>query len=89
MRWNSHYQRWLMMYLIDNKGLIVLRTAPDLTGPWDDARVAVRSADYPALYAPFMYPKWNDGSDVYFNMSLFGPYNVFLMKTSLPDLKSR
>ena len=87
VRWNSHYQRWLMMYLIDNEGLIVLRTAPDLTGPWDEARVAVRSGDYPALYAPFMYPKWNDGPEVYFNMSLFGPYNVFLMKTSIPDLE--
>ncbi len=87
VRWNSHYKRWLMMYLIDDQGLIVLRTAEDLTGPWDDARIAVRSGDYPALYAPFMYPKWNDGPDVYFNMSLFGPYNVFLMKTSIPDLE--
>jgi hypothetical protein len=86
VRWNPHYQRWLMMYLIDDEGLIVLRTASDLTGPWDDPRVVVRSTDYPALYAPYMYPKWNDGPDIYFNMSLFGPYNVWLMKTSIPDL---
>jgi hypothetical protein len=86
VRWNSYYQRWLMMYLIDDEGLIVLRTASDLTGPWDEPRVVVRSTDYPALYAPYMYPKWNDGPDVYFNMSLFGPYNVWLMKTSIPDL---
>jgi hypothetical protein len=33
-----------------------------------------------------MYPKWNDGPDIYFNMSMFGPYEVFLMKTSIPDL---
>lgn len=86
VRWNSYYQRWLMMYLIDDQGLIVLRSAPELTGPWDAPRVAVRSTDYPALYAPYMFPKWNDGPDVYFNMSLFGPYNVFMMKTSIPDL---
>jgi hypothetical protein len=86
VRWNSHYQRWLMMYLIDDAGLIVLRAAESLTGVWDDPRVTVRASDYPALYAPYIYPKWNDGPDVFFNMSLFGPYNVFLMKTSVPDL---
>ena len=87
VRWNEHYQRWLMMYLIDNEGLIVLRAAESLTGPWDEPRVVVRSTDYPALYAPYIYPKWNDGPEVYFNMSLFGPYNVFMMKTSVPDLE--
>lgn len=89
VRWNSHYQRWLMMYLIDDQGLIVLRSAADLVGPWDDARVAVRSTDYPALYAPYMYPRWNDGPEVYFNMSLFGPYNVWLMQTTVPDLEPK
>ena len=88
VRWNSHYRRWLMMYLIDDQGLIVLRTAENLTGPWSEPRVVVRSTAYPALYAPFMYPKWNDGPDIYFNMSLFGPYSVFLMKTSIPDAAS-
>jgi len=83
VRWNSHYQRWLMMYLIDNEGVIVLRSAEALTGPWSEARAVVRSTEYPALYAPFLYPAWNDGPDIWFNMSLFGPYNVFLMRTSL------
>jgi len=86
VRWNSHYERWLMMYLIDDEGLIVLRTAPDLKGPWDEPRVVVRSTNYPALYAPYMYPKWNDGPEIYFNMSLFGPYNVWLMQTAIPDM---
>jgi Domain of unknown function (DUF4185) len=86
VRWNSYYQRWLMMYLIDDQELIVLRSAADLTGPWDEPRIAVRATDYPALYAPYIYPKWNDGPEVYFNMSLFGPYNVWLMKTEVPDL---
>jgi hypothetical protein len=87
VRWNSYYQRWLMMYLIDNEGLIVLRSAAELTGPWDEPRVAVRGTEYPALYAPYMYPKWNDGPEVYFNLSLFGPYNVWLMKTAVPGLE--
>ena len=86
VRWNSHYQRWIMMYLNDPAGLIELRTAESITGPWSDPSIAVRATEYPALYAPFMYPKWNDGPDIWFNMSLFGPYQVFLMKTRLPDV---
>jgi len=35
-----------------------------------------------------MFPKWNDGPDIFFLMSLFGPYNVYHMVTSLPDLAS-
>ncbi len=75
-----------MMYLIDDLGQIVIRTAPELTGPSDEPRVAVCSTDYPALYAPYLLPKWNDGPDLYLLMSLFGPYTVWLMKTSIPDL---
>ena len=85
VRWNSYYEKWIMMYLDDPQGLIVLRTADDITGPWSDPHIAARAIDYPALYAPFQYPLWNDGPDIYFNMSMFGPYQVFLMKTQLPN----
>lgn len=83
VRWNSYYNTWVMMYLNENKYSIVLRTADCLTGPWSDERVVATGADYPQLYAPFMLPKWNDGPDIYFTMSLFGPYHVQLMATSL------
>ncbi|MCA9833122.1 MAG: DUF4185 domain-containing protein [Thermomicrobiales bacterium] len=83
VRWNSHYQQWIMMYLNDPMGLIELRTADDITGPWSSPRIAARALDFPALYAPFMFPKWNDGPDIYFHMSMFGPYQVFLLKTRL------
>jgi hypothetical protein len=85
VRWNSYYNTWVMMYLNEDKYSIVLRTADCLTGPWSDERVVATGADYPQLYAPFMLPKWNDGPDIYFTMSLFGPYHVQLMATSLGD----
>lgn len=83
VRWNSYYQKWIMMYLNDPRGLIELRTADSITGPWSEASIAARAIDYPALYAPYMYPVWNDGPDIYFNMSMFGPYQVYLLKTRL------
>ena len=83
VQWNSFYRRWLMMYLIDPTGQIVLRTARDLTGPWSDAQVVVTSKQYPELYAPFITPEWDNGPAIYFNMSMYGPYQVDLMHTSL------
>src|SRR5699024_10746394 len=88
VRWNSFYNRWIMMYLNDPEGLIELRVAEDITGPWSEPYVAARATDYPQLYAPYQYPKWNDSADIYFNMSLFGPNDVFLMKTRIPGLIS-
>lgn len=83
VRWNSHYERWVMMYLNDPAYRIELRTAPELTGPWDAARVVVTGQEFPQLYAPYITTRWNEGPDIYFTMSLFGPYAVYLMRTSL------
>jgi hypothetical protein len=59
-----------------------LRT-PTLTGPWSPETVVTTAQQYPQLYAPYITPLWNDGPDIYFNMSLYGPYAVYLMRTSL------
>jgi hypothetical protein len=73
-----------MMYLNEDKYAIVLRTADALPGPWSEEWIVATGQDFPSLYAPYQLPKWNDGPDIYFTMSLFGPYQVYLMKTSLP-----
>lgn len=83
VRWNSHYKKWLMMYLNDPGYRIVLRTADNLTGPWSAEQVIVTGQQYPQLYAPYITPLWNDGPDIYYSMSLFGPYCVDLMRTRL------
>jgi len=85
VRWNSYYNAWVMMYLNEEKYAIVLRTADEITGPWSDEHVVATGVEYPALYAPYQFPKWNDGPDIFFTMSMFGPYQVYLMKTSLPN----
>jgi hypothetical protein len=83
VEWNSFYRRWLMMYLVDPTGQIVLRTATKLTGPWSSAQVVVTSAKYPELYAPYITPEWDNGPGIYFDMSMYGPYHVVLMHTEL------
>jgi len=83
VRWNSYYKKWLMMYLNDPHYRIVLRTADSLTGPWSAEQVIVTGEQYPQLYAPYMPPLWNDGPDILYTMSLFGPYCVDFMRTRL------
>jgi len=85
VRWNEYYRTWVMMYLNEDLYAIVLRTADALTGPWGGERVVARGSDFPQLYAPYQLPKWNDGPDIYFTMSMFGPYQVYLMRTRLND----
>lgn len=78
VRWSPYHERWLMMYLNDVDHTIVLRTAERLEGPWDQERVVVSASDYPALYAPFLLSV--DGPEIYFTMSMFEPYQVFVMR---------
>lgn len=86
--YNAYLGRWLMMYLDEYRAAIVMREARSLTGPWSGQRVVVRGGaggEYPGLYAPFMHP-WSAQSgepDLYFVMSHWGPYNVYLMRTRL------
>ncbi|MBA2276133.1 MAG: DUF4185 domain-containing protein [Chloroflexia bacterium] len=83
VRWNEHYQTWIMMYLNEDKYAIVLRTADCLAGPWSEETTVVTGAEYAQLYSPYMPPRWNDGPEIYFSMSIFNAYQVLWMQTSL------
>lgn len=84
VHYNTHTGRWVMLYLQDYDG-IVLRTAESPEGPWSEATVVVHPGDYPQLYGGFIHPASN-GPDIYFAMSEWRTYNVYLMKVTLrPD----
>ncbi len=80
--WNPYLQRWIMMYLNESTARIELREAREPEGPWSAPWEIASARDYPALYGAFMHGKFveNNGETVYFLMSRFGPYNVFLMQ---------
>ncbi|MGH3441666.1 MAG: DUF4185 domain-containing protein [Nitriliruptorales bacterium] len=83
VRWSEYHQRWLMMYLNAGRSAILLRTAEELTGPWSEERIVTTGVDHPQLYAPFILPWEIDGPEVHFTMSLYDPYDVYLMRTTL------
>lgn len=85
VQWSSYYRKWLMTYLndADDVDAVVVRTADCLAGPWSEEQVVVTAEEVPSLYAPYLPPRWNDGPDIYFALSLFGPYDVYWWHTSL------
>lgn len=75
--------RWLLMHLDETRRGIVLRSAEELTGPWTPGEVVVSGDEYPAIYGGFLHPWSLDGPDLYYLVSQWGPYNVFLTRSRL------
>ncbi|WP_235435704.1 DUF4185 domain-containing protein [Mycobacterium sp. EPa45] len=82
VQYNTYLKKYVMMYA-DNNNNVVMRTADRPEGPWSAPTTLATSTQYPGLYAPMMDP-WSTGQDIYWNMSMWGDYNVLLMHTRLP-----
>ena len=83
--WNPSLQRWMYTYLDEQTGSIELREGENPWGRWSAPSVVTTAHDYPQLYGAFMTPSFlqDDGKTFYFVMSMYGPYNTFLMKATL------
>lgn len=79
------YEQWLTMYFDAEKYAICYRTAARPQGPWSEERIICAGRDYPQLYGSFIHPySAKSGSqDIYWTMSQWAPYNVFLMKSTI------
>ncbi|WP_372633075.1 DUF4185 domain-containing protein [Cohnella sp.] len=84
--YNTHFNRYVMAYLNPYTEALVMRDAPSPTGPWSGEKIILRGSDYPGMYGSYIHPWSNGGTELYFLMSEWGPYNTFLMKADLsPD----
>ncbi|WP_328357949.1 DUF4185 domain-containing protein [Mycobacterium sp. NBC_00419] len=96
VQYNDYLGKYVALYG-NGQNNVVLRTADRPEGPWSDPITIATSAQYPGLYAPMIHP-WSgtgklvdnnnnpDITNLYWNMSLWGPYNVTLMQTDLTPL---
>lgn len=82
VRFDAESGRWQMVYLDSAAGQIVLRTAAEPQGRWTDAAPLVSTTDYPRAYGGFIHP-WSTARDLYFTMSAWDSYNVYLMHARL------
>ncbi len=81
--YNSYYDKWIMLYLNENRYAIVMRSSSELTEGWSAETEVATGAEFPGLYGSYIHPWTNDGRDLFFVMSEWGPYNVVLMKAEL------
>ena len=81
--YNTKFQRWIITYFCGKRYEITMRAAAELTGEWSEPKTLATGKDYPQLYGSYIHPAALDGDSLYFLMSLWRPYNVFLMKAEL------
>ena len=83
--YNEAVGQWTMMYFNELRAAIELRQAPEPWGPWSAPLTITTSAQTPGgMYAPYMNPLYveNGGQTVYFTMSLWNTYDVYLAKAT-------
>lgn len=74
---------WLAMHVDERRKALVLRSADTLTGPWSGGEIVVSGHDHRGIYGGYFHPWALDGPEIYYLVSLWGPYNVFLFRTRL------
>ncbi|MFC4603844.1 DUF4185 domain-containing protein [Rhodococcus kronopolitis] len=82
VRYDARRDLWQMSYLDTLAGTIVLRQAKTPQGSWTDAVPLVNAVDYPKIYGGFIHP-WSTEHDLYFTVSEWDSYNVYLMHAKL------
>jgi hypothetical protein len=90
VQYNPAARRWIMLYLNHDAYAIQGRQAVHPWGPWSPPLNVVSGSAYPGLYGSFMNPVYveNHGETLYFTMSLWASYDVYLMRVRL-NLASR
>jgi hypothetical protein len=83
--WLEEYGMWLVLYFDSEEYAICYRSAEEITGPWSVERVLVSGSEYSQLYGSYIHPHI-EGNAIYYTMSQWVPYNVFLMKAGVSVL---
>ena len=98
VQYNDYLDKYVVMYG-NGQNNVILRTADTPEGPWSTPVTVATSFQYPGLYAPLIHPLSGTGAltdsagdpdvnNLYWNMSLWGNYNVVLMQTDLAPLNT-
>lgn len=84
--WNDSLGKYTSMYS-QGYNSVVMRTADRPEGPWEDPTVLVDYSTLPGVYGAFMHP-WAQGDDLYYLVTTWNAYNVFLVRTRLSEINS-
>lgn len=77
------FGRWLALYFDAEQYAVCYRSAARLNGPWSEERVLASGWVYPQLYGSYVHPASAASDELFYTMSEWQPYNVFLMKAKV------
>ncbi|WP_257669945.1 DUF4185 domain-containing protein [Parapedobacter tibetensis] len=86
--YNDKHEKWIVAYFNGDRYNITMRTAVDIVGPWSEPYELAAGSEYAQLYGSYFHPLSTSGDHLYFLMSMWMPYNVFLMRAELADMGS-
>lgn len=72
---------WILLYFNEKRYEICARYTTDLTGEWSAPQRIAHGKEYPKLYGSYIHPISAEKDAIYFLMSLWNPYNVFMMRS--------
>lgn len=84
--YNAELREWTLMSISGGAAPdFEIRHAPNPWGPWSNPVTVTDFGQAPGLYSPYMNPLLveDNGKTLYFTMSLWNPYDVYLAKVSL------
>ncbi|WP_067894198.1 DUF4185 domain-containing protein [Nocardia vaccinii] len=82
VRYDTAADRWEMSYLDADNNVLVMRRSTTPQGIWSAPATLLHTEDYPSGYGGFIHP-WSTGNDLYFTLSEWRHYNVYLMHASI------
>lgn len=85
LMYQKKYKRWIATYFDADKYALMYRDAPEINGPWSQEKLLASGSTYPQLYGSYMHPLFDDEDTIYFLMSEWQAYNVFLMRASIKN----
>jgi hypothetical protein len=84
--YNEAARAWTMLSFSETRAAFELRQSEQPWGPWSAPLVVATSAQAPGgLYGPYLNPLYveDGGRSIYFTMSLWNTYDVYLAKADL------
>lgn len=83
--YNDYLGRYIALYT-NAENNIVMRQADAPEGPWSGEDVLLSSRSLPSIYGAYVHP-WSNGRDLYYTVSTWDAYNVFLARTDLDAVR--
>lgn len=81
--YHQKYGKWILLYFNGDRYDITFREANEITGPWSAPKKLADGWVYPQLYGSYIHPLSVKGDKLYFIMSMWLPYNSYLMCADL------